>query len=96
MPSTNPFRQLDAAPDLTPPTRHPWMERALCTQVDPALFFPDGNASHHTKVAQQAVAVCRSCDVRAECLEYALAHDERFGVWGGHTESERARMRRTA
>ena len=29
------------------------------------------------------------CEVRHECLEYALAHDERFGIWGGLTEYER-------
>ncbi len=30
------------------------------------------------------------CEVRHECLEYALAHDERFGIWGGLSERERA------
>jgi WhiB family redox-sensing transcriptional regulator len=38
--------------------------------------------------------VCRSCDVRAECLEYALEHDERFGIWGGMSERERRRLKR--
>ncbi len=33
-------------------------------------------------------------EVRAECLEYALAHDERFGIWGGLSERERRRLRR--
>jgi WhiB family redox-sensing transcriptional regulator len=40
--------------------------------------------------------VCRSCDVRAECLEYALEHDERFGIWGGMSERERRRLKREA
>jgi len=35
-----------------------------------------------------------NCDVRAECLEYALAHDERFGIWGGLSERERRRLKR--
>ena len=35
-----------------------------------------------------------SCEVRAECLEYALAHDERFGIWGGLSERERRRLKR--
>jgi WhiB family redox-sensing transcriptional regulator len=35
-----------------------------------------------------------SCDVRQECLEYALAHDERFGIWGGLSERERRRLKR--
>jgi WhiB family redox-sensing transcriptional regulator len=37
-----------------------------------------------------------ACDVRAECLEYALLHDERFGIWGGLSERERRRLRRRA
>jgi WhiB family redox-sensing transcriptional regulator len=38
--------------------------------------------------------VCLSCEVRSECLEYALAHDERFGIWGGLSERERRRLKR--
>ncbi|HVT20624.1 MAG TPA: WhiB family transcriptional regulator, partial [Mycobacteriales bacterium] len=33
-------------------------------------------------------------DVRGECLSYALAHDERFGIWGGLSERERRRLKR--
>jgi WhiB family redox-sensing transcriptional regulator len=32
--------------------------------------------------------------VRLECLEYALAHGEKFGIWGGLSERERRRVRR--
>ena len=32
---------------------------------------------------------CKTCKVRRECLEYALAYDERFGIWGGLSERER-------
>jgi WhiB family redox-sensing transcriptional regulator len=39
--------------------------------------------------------VCVGCDVRAECLEYAMANDERFGIWGGLSERERRRLRQT-
>lgn len=42
---------------------------------------------------ETAVGVCRACPVRAECLQYALAADERFGVWGGLSETERAGLR---
>jgi WhiB family redox-sensing transcriptional regulator len=61
-----------------------WTELALCAQVDPDAWFPPkgGNVA-------QPKAVCRQCPVRAECLEYALEHGERFGVWGGLTERER-------
>jgi WhiB family redox-sensing transcriptional regulator len=32
--------------------------------------------------------------VRLECLEYALSHGEKFGIWGGLSERERRRVRR--
>jgi WhiB family redox-sensing transcriptional regulator len=65
-----------------------WMDRALCAETDPEAFFPEKGGS--TREAKQ---VCRSCEVRAECLEYALANDERFGIWGGLSERERRRLR---
>ena len=40
--------------------------------------------------------ICSGCEVRAQCLEYALAHDERFGIWGGLSERERRRLKRRA
>lgn len=38
--------------------------------------------------------ICAGCPVAAQCLEYALSHDERFGVWGGFSERERRQMKR--
>ena len=66
-----------------------WQERALCAQTDPEAFFPEKGGS-----TREAKRVCLSCDVRQECLEYALAHDERFGIWGGLSERERRRLKR--
>ena len=66
-----------------------WQERANCLGVDPDLFFPERGAS-----TREAKAVCRGCEVRVECLEYALAHGEKFGIWGGLSERERRRVRR--
>ncbi|MDU4245002.1 MAG: WhiB family transcriptional regulator, partial [Varibaculum cambriense] len=37
---------------------------------------------------------CELCEVRDECLSYALENDERFGIWGGLSERERRRLRR--
>lgn len=65
-----------------------WMDRANCHQVDPDLFFPERGAS-----IAEARAVCRACDVREECLEYALEHGEKFGIWGGKSERERRTLR---
>ena len=54
-----------------------WQERSLCAQTDPEAFFPEKGGS-----TREAKKVCVGCEVRQECLEYALAHDERFGIWG--------------
>ena len=45
---------------------------------------------------REAKRVCLTCDVRGECLEYALAHDERFGIWGGLSERERRKLKKRA
>ena len=68
-----------------------WQERALCAQTDPEAFFPEKGGS-----TREAKRVCTGCDVRSECLEYALEHDERFGIWGGLSERERRKLRRRA
>ena len=47
-------------------------------------------------LTREAKKVCVGCDVRAECLEYALAHDERFGIWGGLSERERRKLKKHA
>lgn len=68
-----------------------WQERALCAQTDPEAFFPEKGGS-----TREAKRVCMSCEVRSECLEYALAKDERFGIWGGLSERERRRVKKQA
>ncbi|MBP2474589.1 WhiB family redox-sensing transcriptional regulator [Crossiella equi] len=68
-----------------------WQERALCAQTDPEAFFPEKGGS-----TREAKRICSGCEVRAECLEYALAHDERFGIWGGLSERERRKLKRRA
>lgn len=66
-----------------------WQLLANCLGVDPDLFFPERGAS-----TKEAKAVCQGCVVREECLEYAIAHGEKFGIWGGLSERERRRIRR--
>jgi WhiB family transcriptional regulator, redox-sensing transcriptional regulator len=68
-----------------------WQEQALCAQTDPEAFFPEKGGS-----TREAKRVCLSCEVKAECLEYALAHDERFGIWGGLSERERRKLKKRA
>jgi WhiB family redox-sensing transcriptional regulator len=68
-----------------------WQTEALCAQTDPEAFFPEKGGS-----TRDAKKVCGACNVRSECLEYALANDERFGIWGGLSERERRRLRKRA
>jgi WhiB family redox-sensing transcriptional regulator len=68
-----------------------WQERALCAQTDPEAFFPEKGGS-----TREAKKVCLGCEVRSDCLEYALGHDERFGIWGGLSERERRRLKKRA
>ena len=69
----------------------PWGDQAKCLQADPETFFPEKGGS-----TRDAKAICQGCPVREECLEYALANDERFGIWGGLSERERRRLKRLA
>lgn len=68
-----------------------WQAQALCAQTDPEAFFPEKGGS-----TREAKNVCACCAVRAQCLEYALENDERFGIWGGLSERERRRLKRRA
>ncbi|WP_413354143.1 WhiB family transcriptional regulator [Microbacterium sp. 1P06AB] len=68
-----------------------WQADALCAQTDPEAFFPEKGGS-----TRDAKRICTSCDVRGECLEYALQNDERFGIWGGLSERERRKLKRHA
>ena len=84
-PATDPFGEAIVALAEEDGEEQDWQERALCAQTD-----PEGGSTREAK------RICSGCEVRAECLEYALAHDERFGIWGGLSERERRRLRRAA
>ena len=68
-----------------------WQERALCAQTDPEAFFPEKGGS-----TREAKRVCMTCEVRVQCLDYALENVERFGIWGGLSERERRRVKKHA
>lgn len=73
----------------TPLADKSWRDDALCAQTDPEIFFPEQGGTN-----AEAKRVCVVCDVRSECLEYALEHHERFGIWGGLSEHERRKIKR--
>jgi len=80
---------------VTPAIRHligempEWYKLALCAQTDPDLFFPDKGGC-----PEPAKRICRRCEVRIECLEYAVSNNVKFGIWGGLSEKERNQWRK--
>ena len=87
-----PAQELGVFEDLFDIAEDPeWQERALCAQTDPEAFFPEKGGS-----TREAKRICQGCEVKDECLEYALAHDERFGIWGGLSERERRKLKKRA
>jgi WhiB family redox-sensing transcriptional regulator len=79
---------IDVALPLTPEDEL-WQEKALCAQTDPEAYFPEKGGS-----TREAKRICQGCEVKDACLDYALANDERFGIWGGLSERERRRLKR--
>jgi WhiB family redox-sensing transcriptional regulator len=65
----------------------PWAVFSACREKDPDLFFPEDR-----KAATEALAICATCTVRVDCLEYAIEADIRYGVWGGLTDRQRRRF----
>ncbi|SHN34661.1 WhiB family transcriptional regulator [Actinacidiphila paucisporea] len=73
-----------------------WRHQAQCTDEDPELFFPVGNAGPALLQIEEAKSVCRRCPVMDHCLQWALESGQEHGVWGGLSEDERRSMRRRA
>lgn len=73
--------------DLGRPT---WQREGNCVGVeDPNIFFPERGFS-----TKEAKAYCADCPVKQQCLDYALMNGEKFGIWGGHSERERRKIRK--
>ena len=66
-----------------------WQKQASCLGTHPDLFFPKSGVSH-----KEAKAVCQSCPVRQDCLDFAIVAGEEFGIWGGLNGKQRQRVRR--
>jgi WhiB family redox-sensing transcriptional regulator len=71
-----------------------WRARGACVTADPELFFPISSSGASRPQEERAKAVCASCCVRRECLDYAIASRQVHGVWGGLGEMELAALRR--
>lgn len=64
-----------------------WMTIAACRNESVTTFFPTSGAV--TNLKGRAHSICRTCPVRAACLEYALSHRINYGIWGNTSERER-------
>lgn len=64
-----------------------WQEAAKCKGRNSEIFYPQRGVP-----TASAKSLCKDCRVKQECLEYAIVHDERFGIWGGLSERERKKV----
>ena len=75
-------------------TRGQWRSAAACRSAEPDLFFPISDSGPAREQTATAKAICATCQVRRECLAFALQTGQTYGIWGGTTEHERAAVRR--
>jgi WhiB family redox-sensing transcriptional regulator len=68
-----------------------WHERGTCNGLDTEVFFlPEGIRGPRKRAREAAAkAICAECPVMTQCLNWALATGEPYGVWGGTTPEER-------
>ena len=76
--STSPFRRKSV-----------WQREGLCVDAEASLRekFSDFRGGRPSKDDERKT-LCAECPVRAECLAFAIVHDE-YGIWGGTTKGER-------
>lgn len=85
----SPLPQLTAAPSTE------WQQHGQCRSTDATVFFPPAHFEpkpEREAREAKAKAICARCNVRRECLQWALKVREPYGVWGGYSESERKKM----
>jgi WhiB family redox-sensing transcriptional regulator len=69
-----------------------WRSGGACASADPELFFPLSSSGAGQRQEAEAKAFCALCQVRRQCLAFALSTSQSHGVWGGTTEDERRRQ----
>lgn len=76
------------------PSKEEWRKRAACREMEPDLFFPVGTTGPALVQIEESKRICSICEVRRECLEFALTTNQESGVWGGTSEEERKILRK--
>jgi WhiB family redox-sensing transcriptional regulator len=64
-----------------------WMKDAECLGADSNLWFPERGQD-----TTQAKAICDTCPVEQECLEYAITNHMMVGIYGGKSARQRRAM----
>jgi len=72
-----------------------WRSEGACLHADPDVFFPISAAGASAPQIRMARAICAGCKVRATCTDFALEHRDVEGIWGGTTDDERKKLRRS-
>lgn len=67
-----------------------WRDDARCKDTDGDAFYAEGPGG---QVSSAVLNVCAACPVAQACLDHALTFPERFGIWGGTSPLQRARMK---
>ena len=88
------LRDVDRGPDDFDVVDPGWQRQAACRYCSPDLFFPAGTTGAAVDEIAAAKAVCATCPVQSQCLRFALATGQAYGIWGGTTEDERVMIRR--
>lgn len=74
-----------------------WAHKGACVSMDTDIFYPEGTKNGPVWDSpdwETPRRVCMGCDVRQQCLDYAMATEEEWGVWGGFTPDERRAAKR--
>ena len=71
-----------------------WREAGACLAADPDLFFPVAAGTADGPETTRALRICDDCQVKRQCLDFAMRHGEANGIWGGTTPEERTRVLR--
>lgn len=75
--------------DTQPGDDSDWRDFANCATTDPEIFTPPKGVS-----PKPAKRICGACEVRAECLLWALETNQKSSIYGGLAPSERRALRR--
>lgn len=68
-----------------------WRNDGICFGTFDPSFYGDDEDVGTSKQHEAARRICYSCPVQVECLSYCLETNQKWGVWGGLTESQRKR-----